>query len=1410
MIRRIFFIFCVCAWIPLWVSGQSLEDAFAIMATADSCSKAGEHGQALALYQQAADKFDEENADEIFWRGQLFYDMAEEHMYFGQAEELLSCLEQCIDACAVADSLLRRQNTGWASFANIWSLQANALNWETTVLPVVKGDSPETRQAVLRCHQQAVALADSVSLQKTASEEEKQLTGQWIIRMHQEAGNFCLQRSQHVAEGIGYFRKAYEFSERYLGKWTPEWADCALTWGFIMLGGGGTLEEIQRLANELYHHYKTLPEGKTDLFTQVLQLKLAIASDTGDANAEAYIQEYLTLVAELYGKDSPNYIDALSTAALHSENGETKLRCLREEKEIFARLYGEKEVQYADILKDLGHGYSFVGEQVAHIDSALYCFRTGMKILEDLGQEGTKLYADMLNGMSSLYKYRLMDPMTADSLKQVELDIRYRLLDKNAPGWMLQARDFAYNCITDNPDKALEVFQEVLDATEDMPAGFAARLNAYFTRVGMKHTYTAKKDFRAALSCCLKNAEESLQLTKDSLTNPYYSRALTDIASCYSSLFEWDKAVVYYERGLSLMQTSLTNVWASYNDAQKEVDADTYLWETTHLEELYQALGCPEKAIQYWENILDFLDTHPEVKYGGNTPRYSMTLLKLGDLNALQDTSGTVQEGKAYPYYQKALTETETHLGKQSQEYTEVLTRLGKLYEKKAELANAEQIYLEALSIQEALWGEMHPNYLMALSHVVNIYDEFCLKDDAKFFSYLEKEYGLTCSLYGETHSESMYLLAEIYRNYFNRGNYAKAITWGKKAEKLLPTIPAERCLDDWKDVYEVLMASYYYQGDMEQAAAYCPAFYDGYVPLLKKHLAHAQEDVISPSELAKQAMILDIVQKTNASGTDLAGTAYNMSLLFKGSALKASIELEQVIRESGDSTLMADYALYEQIEQMRRATPLEETGKQLSYWEMSMQVDSRVIERAQEYGFDTRFLDLTWQDIQQNLDDKSIAIEFETRPLGKNDVQYLALAIRKDWQNPRLITLFRKSNLDTLSLGNIHFRQALVSDSGKDELYNSPILGQIVWEALLPNLEGIERIYFSPAGVFHQLAIEYLPLPSGNQMFSERFQVYRLSSTREILMASETPQTLHAVIYGGLRYDVNSQMLREQQAKYDLLQEQQADTLIAEVARSLSRADLKASYLPQTKVEAEGVYAELSGNHIQADLYTGYEGIEETIKALSGKHTALLHIATHGFYFTEQEQETIPVLKAGSLNDKVEDQALQRSGLLFSGAMQALQGLELNEGAEDGILTAREVSRLDLRGLDMVVLSACQTGLGEITDQGVYGLQRGFKKAGAKTLLMSLWSVDDKATQIMMTQFYMHLLAGNSKRDAFSKALSFLKNYEYETEEEVEDHSQVPVFDPVLQVNVYPKKKVIVKKNFRSPRYWAAFIMLD
>ena len=207
--------------------------------------------------------------------------------------------------------------------------------------------------------------------------------------------------------------------------------------------------------------------------------------------------------------------------------------------------------------------------------------------------------------------------------------------------------------------------------------------------------------------------------------------------------------------------------------------------------------------------------------------------------------------------------------------------------------------------------------------------------------------------------------------------------------------------------------------------------------------------------------------------------------------------------------------------------------------------------------------------------------------------------------------------------------------------------------------------------------------------------------------------------------------------------------------------------------------------NNISVTLYSAEKANEESFKSLSGKHNNILHIGTHGFTWTDsiaKKQDYFESRMLSQLLDRDQPRGpiidpLNRCGLLFAGANTALQGnsKQLPEGVQDGILTAKEISLLDLGETTVVVLSACETAKGDITSEGVFGLQRAFKMAGVQTLIMSLWQVDDSATQLLMTEFYNNWInKKQSKRDAFKKA------------------------------------QQTVREEFEEPYYWAAFVMLD
>ena len=183
-----------------------------------------------------------------------------------------------------------------------------------------------------------------------------------------------------------------------------------------------------------------------------------------------------------------------------------------------------------------------------------------------------------------------------------------------------------------------------------------------------------------------------------------------------------------------------------------------------------------------------------------------------------------------------------------------------------------------------------------------------------------------------------------------------------------------------------------------------------------------------------------------------------------------------------------------------------------------------------------------------------------------------------------------------------------------------------------------------------------------------------------------------------------------------------------------------------------------------------GAKGNVESFLNMNGKAPSIIHIATHGFYYTPDEAKNKDFF-IGYADDML------MSGLVFSGGNVAWLNKNPKMLALGGILTAKDIANLDLSGTDLAVLSACKTAQGKVTSEGIYGLQRAFKKAGVGTIVMSLWSVNDKVTAEFMTTFYERLTAPDcawDKRKAFEQT------------------------------------KEIIRKKHPDPYLWAAFVMLD
>ena len=389
-------------------------------------------------------------------------------------------------------------------------------------------------------------------------------------------------------------------------------------------------------------------------------------------------------------------------------------------------------------------------------------------------------------------------------------------------------------------------------------------------------------------------------------------------------------------------------------------------------------------------------------------------------------------------------------------------------------------------------------------------------------------------------------------------------------------------------------------------------------------------------------------------------------------------------------------------------------------------------IEKIQKINGNKPFSVCGWQDVRRRLKEHDIAIEFLQ---GKRYIY--ALALTKECQHPSIIKLCTREN-KRVSFHNIYETANAYND---------------IWKRIVELKPGIKNIYFSPCTMLEDCGIEYA-MTSDGKFMCDKFNMYRLSNTRQIADFYIKRNTIaNTITFGGMQYYIDDD---ENQAPYN-------NTNINPIRNTsgISRGAIDGiPNLPGSLNEVVSITNYLKENKNIIQCYTQLNATEEQFKSLSGKDVSCILLSTHGITYSKKN-----ILS-------YDQKSLNSSALLFTGAENSIEAYAENKFSttNDGILTAKEISEMDLRHVDMVILSACDSGVGTL----MYGL----KMAGVRTILMSLHKVDDDATQILIKSFFRNLINGETKRQSFVKAQSYLRGYD--------------------------------NHRYNDPKYWAAFILLD
>ncbi len=409
---------------------------------------------------------------------------------------------------------------------------------------------------------------------------------------------------------------------------------------------------------------------------------------------------------------------------------------------------------------------------------------------------------------------------------------------------------------------------------------------------------------------------------------------------------------------------------------------------------------------------------------------------------------------------------------------------------------------------------------------------------------------------------------------------------------------------------------------------------------------------------------------------------------------------------------------------------------------------------------------DIPWQKIRDSLSPEEAAIEFVF-----SYTKIMALLLKPDCASPIAIELCDWKEFSE-KLNSLHTKN---SASLARKLYgeNSSLdLYSMLWQPLESYLDGISTIYFNAPGILHTIAFNALYTPDGSYLI-DKYDLRQLTTTAQLTFDKEevrAPQS--AALVGDVLFDPSQKSqignLPEESGERNIDEDYSLIAGTADDSRGVARQHFR--YLPFTASEISGIKSSFNNNMVSTAMRS--EATEEEFRKLCDTKPEVLHIATHGFFLSsEEEAMRVPFMRrySGAVGS-----AMQRSGIALANAEATWTGkAELPEEA-DGILTANEVSQLNLKDTRLVALSACETALGAYNFDGIHGLIRGFKQAGAKSLLVSLWSVNDRSTSLFMKAFYSNWQASGDRHTAYRKAIDE------------------------------------VRASYPSPFYWAPFILLD
>ena len=842
------------------------------------------------------------------------------------------------------------------------------------------------------------------------------------------------------------------------------------------------------------------------------------------------------------------------------------------------------------------------------------------------------------------------------------------------------------------------------------------------------------------------------------------ANSLNNLAEIYRLMGTYDKAEPLYQRSLAIFEkvlgsehpstaTSLNNLAGLYNTMGAYEKAEPLLrrsltiseksqgpehpdtaFSLNNLADLYRSMGAYEKAeplyrraLAIWEKTLG--PEHP------NTAKF------MNNVALLYDTMGAYD--KAEPLYQRSLAIWEKTLGPEHPDTATSLNNLAGLYRSIGAYARAEPLYSRSLAIREKALGPEHSDTAGSLNNLAGIYDTMGSYKKAeplylRALVILEKTFG-------SEHPDTATSLNNLASFYAAQGRNGESLTLMERAQE-----------SDRKQIEQIL----------------------GFAP-------EAQQTQFLATREYNFFAYLSLIRHRFPDNPKAVKNSLDIWLARKGILLEAQKRIKDVLVADDNPRAQELFAKLIVIRQELAMLTLGGPGKenpeayQKRIADLTSQkevLEGELSRLSQAFARKRKTRIASTYTVASALPKGAILIEmsrikdydFKTAKFGASRYLAFVLSSGKD-SDVSLVDLGDAENIDQKaaafkkSLGDSKTAPAVLAKQSND-------LHKMIFTPLQSAIGKSRQIFLSPDGSLNLIPFEVLRDDKGRYLI-ETHTFHYVSAGRDIAgygIIKEKGQK--ALLMGDPDFDLAARQTSEDKTKL--------------LTRSRNMQGINFSRLPGTKEEVDAIAA-IFGRSV-ADTYTGEWARELVLTQMNSPR--ILHLATHGFFLSDQDWSSLMDEKSRGISiigkdnpsskkpANIENPFL-RAGLALAGANRSLA----LEGVAEGILTAEKILGLNLRGTDLVVLSACETGMGDVKNgEGVYGLRRAFTQAGAKSLVMSLWEVPDKETKELMVSFYKNLQSGKMNRAAALRQAAL-------------------------------KQRETVKARYGSdnPYYWAAFVFL-